>query len=331
MLKTGPLIHGGIMINYRCTAACRHCLYACSPTQKNGCIGGETLVNVCFLLRKFNCPSVHIGGGEPFLDFDSLLATIRELRKTGVAVDYVETNAFWAAESGTGKKLAALRKAGADTLCISIDPFHAEYVPWGLPLHLARLCDETGLGCFLWKEQYVDWLSGLSPDRPYGRDELEAALSPAYVGETAARYGISFGGRAVNIAAEFSRMQPLKTLLENSRPCRNLLSTGHFHVDMAGRFIPPQCTGIALPLQEATEGIPEGKYPAFEGLYSGGPAALYKLAHGRGFEGDDEYPSACILCFFMRKFLAEQDNTAGPPGECPELDAEHYAEALKYY
>ena len=28
-----PLIDGGLMLSYRCTSACRHCLYRCSPTQ----------------------------------------------------------------------------------------------------------------------------------------------------------------------------------------------------------------------------------------------------------------------------------------------------------
>jgi len=102
------------------------------------------------------------------------------------------------------------------------------------------------------------------------------------------------------------------------------LSTGHFHVDMFGYFIPPRCTGIRIPLQEAVEGIPAGKYPAFEALYSGGISALLGLAKQNGFSPAGEgYPSECNLCFHIRHFLSEKG--------FGELDKDHYGEALKYY
>ncbi|MDR1574861.1 MAG: hypothetical protein LBS37_02540 [Treponema sp.] len=61
------------MVNYRCTAACRHCLYACSPTRRAGYLSREVMREICRLLRKGGIGSVHIGGGEPFLDFEESL------------------------------------------------------------------------------------------------------------------------------------------------------------------------------------------------------------------------------------------------------------------
>ena len=66
MITTDKLFHGGIMANYRCTAACRHCLYACSPERTDGYINEATAESVASLLRTAGCYSVHIGGGEPF-------------------------------------------------------------------------------------------------------------------------------------------------------------------------------------------------------------------------------------------------------------------------
>jgi len=328
MLNVKTLQHGGIMVNYKCNAACRHCLYSCSPTRGEGYVDEATAKAICTLLDKGRCGSVHIGGGEPFLDFDGLLMVIRKLKEAGVTLDYIETNAQWAAEASemkeTRRKLECLLAEGADTLCISVDPYHAEYVPYGAPLALAQLCDKTGMNYFLWKREFLHTLSRIDSKKTHSRAEMEKAFSRDYINNTAKLYGIGYGGRALNIEREFGSLLPVESFTGENAPCRNLISTGHFHVDMFGYFIPPRCTGIRIPLSEVVDGIPEGKYPAFEALYSGGVTALFELARRHGFSANTEgYPSKCALCFHLRHFLSDKD--------FPELDRNHYEEALKYY
>ena len=328
MLRTGALIHGGVMVNYQCTAACRHCLYSCSPTRGQGYVSEDSAEKICHLLRKGGCRSVHIGGGEPFLDFSGLIMVIRQLKKAEITLEYIETNAFWAARDagkiGAEGILGALQAEGHVTLCISVDPFHAEYVPFGAPLTLAGLCDKSGVDFFLWKQEFLPLLSRLDAQKAHSRAEIETILSDQYIGSTARRYGIGYGGRAVNIEREFGTLHPMENFTGDKTPCRNLLSTGHFHVDMNGYFIPPRCTGIRIPLQEAIDGIPAGQYPAFEALHSGGISALAELSYREGFAPDKSgYSSKCNLCFHIRRFLAGKNY--------PELDSGHYEEALKYY
>jgi hypothetical protein len=323
MLTPIRLIHGGVMVNYRCNAACRHCLYSCSPTRLAGYMDAETARNISALLVKGRIGSVHIGGGEPFLNFDGLLAVIHELHDAGIRIDYIETNAFWAQDKNAQAMLKTLGKESIHTLCISIDPFHAEYVPYGHPLKLAGLCRENGMDCFLWKESFLSSLTGMDPKKPHKRQEIEQSLSKNYIAETAQLYGISLGGRAVNIEEEYGRLCPIEELLEEN-PCRSLTNTGHFHVDLQGFFIPPKCTGIRLPLAEVVEGLDEETYPAFSALYHQGLAALFALAKRQGFTVRDAgYPSACNICFHIRAFLADKGY--------PELDADHYRESLEYY
>jgi len=335
MLSAGVLIHGGIMVNYQCTAACRHCLYACSPTRGSGYIDEQSAENICSLLRKGSCRSVHIGGGEPFLDIEGLLMMIRKLKQAGIHLEYIETNAHWVTDTANAdsekakEKLKKLLAEGANTLCISIDPFHSEYVPYGAPLALAELCEKTGMEYFLWKQEFLRTLLPLDSREIHSRSEMEIALSRDYLNKTARLYGIGYGGRAVNIEREYGSFFPAENFTTdvsgtNLSACLNLLSTGHFHVDMFGYFIPPHCTGIRIPLLEAVGGIPPGKYPVFEALYSGGVPALYSFAQQNGFLPDKAgYPSKCNLCFHLREFLSEK--------EFPELDRVHYREALKYY
>jgi hypothetical protein len=311
------------MVNYRCNAACRHCLYACSPSQREGYITEDRISFLCRLLVNGNIGSVHIGGGEPFLDFQGLLTVIRSLAKAGIRLDYIETNAFWARDPCCAEYLEALKKEKVEALCISIDPFHAEYVPWAYPIELARACEKQGMGYFLWKQDFIRTLSRLDANARHTRQELESALSPEYVKKTASAYGISLGGRAVNIEEEYSKAQPAESFLD-TEPCKRLLSTGHFHVDMDAYFIPPGCTGRRLPLDELLAGVESSSYPVFEALYIGGIAALFELAGQHGFLPDkDGYVSKCNLCFHIRKYLASRGFS--------ELDEVYYAEAMKYY
>ena len=355
--KISRLTHGGIMVNYQCNAACRHCLYACSPERSGGYIQPKMAEDVCGLLREGGCTSVHIGGGEPFLDINGLIMLLEACRRCGVEVEYIETNAFWAADEDQAVKyLRALAAACEDTraveagsqaagtsssrmerpaLCISLDPFHAEYVPPALPIKLAEICRQEGFGYFIWQDKYRAALSRIdNPRKAHTRAELERQLSYDYVLDTAQTYGLKFGGRAMSIEAEYGTPKPIAEILGVSRdgqfhndtqkkPCRNLLQSGHFHVDLYGRYIPPGCTGIVISLVEAVRGVPQGKYPAFDALVTGGVAALYDLAQGLGFKAEAAYTSSCALCVGIRHWLSGQ-------GGFPELDAEHYGAALTY-
>ena len=320
-----PLKHAGVMPNYECTAACRHCLYACSPSFGGGYMTEPIMDETFGLLREGGCRSVHIGGGEPFIEFDGLLTLLAKAKKFDVFVDYIETNGCWATDEDTiAKHLSAINKAGADTLCISVDPFHAEYVPYAYPLRLAEVCREKGFGYFLWQERFLNMMRDVDADIAHDRVALEKSVGREYILDTANAYGIRMSGRAINIEMEYTARKPIEKVL-NSKPCTGLISTWHFHVDMYNRFIPPGCTGFVLPMEDVVRGIEPGKYPAYEALHSGGVSALYELAKGHGFEPNPEgYTSGCTLCFFIRKFLCENRNFA-------ELCPQHYTQALRYY
>ena len=117
------------MANYRCTAACRHCLYSCSPDRTDGYITEKTANEVCKLLKRSGCYSVHIGGGEPFIDIDGLIKLIKCINKSGIRVEYIETNAYWATNEDRVKEyLEALREAGANTLCFRIRHWLSENI-----------------------------------------------------------------------------------------------------------------------------------------------------------------------------------------------------------
>lgn len=82
-------ISGGLMLSYKCTGACKHCMYSCSPEWDADWISGADLKNYLSQLSATIRPSpygrgnidlnsgLHFTGGEPFLNFDLLLQATR--------------------------------------------------------------------------------------------------------------------------------------------------------------------------------------------------------------------------------------------------------------
>ena len=120
-LKIGRLASGGIITNYFCTSACRHCLYNCGPHWEKRYIGVEVAEKNFRAVKSLGCSSVHIGGGEPLLRPEELGAVLDAARRSGISIDYVETNSSWFKDPESAEAvLSGLRPKGLHTLLVSI-------------------------------------------------------------------------------------------------------------------------------------------------------------------------------------------------------------------
>ena len=310
--------YSGIITNYVCTAACRHCMFASSYTLPKEYISRETAEKLARLLRKSGTYSVHIGGGEPFMNFGALTTLITCLNEQGIGVDYIETNAFWCKdEKFTRDRLMQLRALGVETVMVSVDPFHIEYVPLERPILLCRLLRECGFDYFVWKERYLRMLSKLDRTRTYSHEELKALLGDDYVTETAREYGVGMNGRALRMAEEIYPRRPAEYWL-TSKPCDSIGDAGHCHLDLYGNIVPPGCPGLSAAAEDyLNEDFPVSRYPFFCRLASGGIEALFDYAKEKGFIPDPKgYPTRCSLCFAMRVFLLETAPSADLSPKC---------------
>jgi len=122
---------GGLLLTYKCNAACEFCYYNCSP-QKGGLMPVETCIAAWRSLQTLagDQAKIHLTGGEPFLYWDHLVQILQEGRKQNLGpVDMVETNGFWAKDDHlVADRLHTLIELGVQRLKISVDPFHQEYV-----------------------------------------------------------------------------------------------------------------------------------------------------------------------------------------------------------
>lgn len=298
-------VSSGIITNYNCTASCRHCMFASSPECKKDYITREKAEEVACLLERAGTISVHIGGGEPFMDFDGLCGLIQALSRHGIGIDYIETNGYWAKdEAFARRRLEVLKRLGVYTIMVSVDPYHIEYVPLEMPLKLVSLLREMGFDYFIWQERFLKPLLKLDLTKTHTHEELKKLLGEDYELKTAREYGLGINGRALGFAKS---LYPLKSAEEvaTDESCSSLTRPHHCHIDLYGNAIPSRCTGICAKAEDYLSGnITLEKYPVFSRLISGGVRELLSFAMEKGFVPDkDGYATKCELCFAIREFL----------------------------
>ena len=304
MNARNQLSYVGIMTNYICSAACRHCMYCSSGNIPGEFISEKSCDRIADALASAGVTSLHIGGGEPFLDFDALCLLVKALTERGVGIEYIETNASWCVnDQRTRGYLNTLDSLGARCVMVSVDPFHIEFVPLERPLRLIKLLREMGMEYFVWQERFLRRLMPLDHEHALTHSALKAALGDDYVEKTAREYGLGVNGRAMIIAHELYPSRDPDDLASGA-PC-DLLSSMHCHIDLYENVVPPGCPGIAVDIGDFLRGDIDGEnYPVVSRLIEGGTRALLSYARAKGYDGNGKrYISKCELCYALRAYL----------------------------
>jgi hypothetical protein len=305
-LQIRRLTNGGLITNYYCTSRCRHCLYACSPRWEKRYIGAETAARSFRKIKELGCHSVHIGGGEPFLDPPGLGAVLAAARDAGVGIEYVETNSSWfTGPEEAANLLTALRKQGLAALLISISPFHNEHIPFRRVKGVIAACRAAGVQAFPWVNGFYREIDSFDDGKTHGLEEYAAKFGADYLRRVPGRYWIHPGGRAVGTFAPVLPLEPLESVCKESPGgCRELLDTRHFHLDLFGNYIPGLCAGLAIRLADLGKPLAAADYPLLTTLFHHGVQGLLDYAASRqGFRAAAHYLSKCHLCLEIRSHL----------------------------
>ncbi len=309
----------GIMLTGWCSARCACCYLCCSPDRREEMTVGEALDIWRQLVRAspHGC-RVHLTGGEPFGDWERLIGVCRQAAEMGLGpLQKVETNGFWAADERVMRqRLRDLDRAGMETLGISADPYHQQFVLIERCRLLARVAAEV-LGHHRVQVRWRDWLEG-------GRDTCD--LSPPARKAMFAEYALRGRERLCGRAAEWLAPDlPHKAPEEFAdKPCRNFLLRGrHVHVAPGGMVMPGTCAGILLGRigpdysasrlwQSLTDDL-ESR-PILATLAESGPAGLLERAKALGFAPRPGYAGKCHLCWDIRRFLAGKGHAGSSQG-----------------
>ncbi|AEV70017.1 radical SAM protein [Acetivibrio clariflavus] len=305
MLKIDYLVSGGIITNYKCTSVCKHCCYSSSPNWSDDYMTAAMADEVFSILRSLGCYHVHIGGGEPLLKPDKILDVLDAARKNNIEIEYIETNSSWYRdETSSNAILKELKAYGVNTLLISIDPFHNEYIPFWKVKALIEACSKAGMKVFPWLMEFWDDIDSMDDEKPHSLDEYKQLFGHDYMMQLLKKYGLNLKGRAFKTYKPMMKRQPFEQILNESIPCKLLSGIYHFHIDLYGNFIPQSCPGFSIPLRELAHGADSEKYRIFNTLESVGIRGFVELAEKEyRYKPREEYAGKCDLCYDMRNFL----------------------------
>lgn len=129
----------------KCTAACEHCCFGCSP-KRTGAIGIERILSL--IDEAAAVPSIRVvvfSGGECFLLGDDLDRAVARANAAGYITRCV-TNGYWAhSAKATQQRIERLLDAGLKEINFSTGAFHARYVPVDRIIEGAVASAEAGL------------------------------------------------------------------------------------------------------------------------------------------------------------------------------------------
>jgi hypothetical protein len=313
-------IGGGIVLGYRCTNSCRHCLYACGPYRKDGKPSPKELTKLLDCLVEW-APraNYHIGGGEPFIDVPLLKQAIVEMEERQLSLDYVETNAGWVRDENHARQvLLELGRLGLKGLLVSVSLFHAEQIPFDKTMTLIEAAQRELInGCLIWLPHFINVLSAFDSKKRVDLESLLKKKGDTYAVQMAQSYGLIPAGRAGRFFARHGLRYPAEQVAGRP-PCQHRLwDTSHFHVDGQGRYVPGFCAGLTVPMAELVQGLELSRYPVVQTLLRpDGLSKLLREAIEMGFVPLEGYSAACDLCTHLRLFLYQHRPTPdlGPEG-----------------
>ncbi|MEI6520361.1 MAG: hypothetical protein WCO98_10045 [bacterium] len=307
-----PLKSAGIILSYKCTSRCRHCLYCCSPNWK-GWATPELVDAICSGTLKCGVTprAFHLAGGEAFLNFSLLLESVKIINSYGFSIDYVETNAHWYKDDDSASDmLNQLKEAGLNCLLISASPQHAEYIPVNKTVSLIKLSNKIfgRGGTFIWLPDFLQQLQYLGIQDTISFDEYCTRS-----GQKHAIYAAEYGGQLVPGGRAGYKTQPWLPTYPLSQCMKDnceyeLMHSENGHYDLYGNIIPSSCTGISLgdahDLYKWQKEFSIDEKPVLNILCKSGNVGLLEFAIKEyNYQPEDRYAGACHLCMDIRRHL----------------------------
>ena len=304
--------NGQLMLTYRCSAACRHCLVMAAPEQDAALVTIEDAVRYAEEYHQLG-RNVMIAGGEALLFFDYVLEMCRAINSRGIPVDFIESNGSWcSSDERVTEGLTQLRDAGVEGMYFSVDAYHQEFV------RAERVCRGVRIAIELFGD---DRVAAPRVTDQEARDLEGLARDPERLAAYSRGRRLYLLGRAADELAQFRPVVPLSELAEQD--CGRELDIDALHeiqVDPFGFVRPDVCPGVNLgngldtSLTELVRTQRVRETPLLNALAESGPASLLPLAREHGFCPEAGYADKCTLCFEIRRHLVDRMPAEfGPP------------------
>jgi MoaA/NifB/PqqE/SkfB family radical SAM enzyme len=298
----------GLMLTWRCSAACAFCYYCCGP-NKTGLMTVDTALGAWEGLVRLadDGAKIHLTGGEPFLYFDRLAQIVEQAHRQGLkGLEYIETNASWATDAVEIRdRLRFLDTNGMEKLKISWDAFHAEFIGPDAVLRLKEIAEQV-LGS---NRVLVRWQRYLQT--PVKIRGLETREKNEVYRQALEQDACRFTGRAAFRLAGLMAGRPAESF--SGRNCKSeILGAKGVHIDPAGNVFSGQCGGIVVgnvqetPLDKMWAQFDPARMPFWRTLVEDGPLGFLRQAQAAGYVSLGQYASKCHFCTDLRRFFFDK-------------------------
>jgi len=304
-----PLKTGGLILTYRCSGSCRHCVYHCSQSKSNKWISLERLKQALdSLALEPLLEELHFAGGELGLNMEFTIEAIKTAASRGLPVSYIQTNGFWANDYDKSVKyFKKMKEAGLKKIWISVSPFHLEHIPFAR----TKTCIDAATTVFgrnnlmmRNEKMLIPLFSSLAKNRTYTLEEFCYVVGiNQSIDELTKFYPVTLYGRACTSLKEYCKLSPAIEF-KGQNCAKYLLSENHFHLDPDGNLITGICPGISVAkIEDLHPEITIDQFPVFSTLVEDGPYGLLLWAQTQSrFKWDDSatFVSRCDLCLKIR-------------------------------
>lgn len=319
-------VSGGLILSYRCSGECKHCMYFGTPKWDNVWLGEKDLEIILEELSKNIEPSpygpenvslnygLHITGGEPFLNYDILLKSTQIANEFKIPSLFVETNCFWCKNDKiTKKKLNELKNNGLKGILISVNPFILEHIPFERTERAIKISkDIFGNNVMIYQMYYYYQFKSLHIKEKLS---IEQYLKKVDINDLQRKVELFKMGRAAYQLQNLYEKYP-SSFFYNENCKVELVRNWHNHFDNYRNYVPGYCGGLSWGdirnLNSLNnDGINLEDFPVLKYLILGKMNDLYNYAieNFNYHELTRGYISKCHLCFDIRRTIALDSDT----------------------
>jgi len=251
--------------------------------------------------------SFMIFGGEPMLYPQRAIAIIKKAHQLRIPKIEVITNGVWGKNKEAAEKLATkLKNAGLNSIHLSVDAFHLQYVPLEYPRNAALASLKAGIRNISWNVAIIESLDAIN-EYDIKTAQILQSLQPMGLGVCTVKI-LSVGRAPQNLRQHLERTSPCG-------PCECEPLEGNTMTDPKSICIEPSgsaniCWKLPIgnakniPLRRLVAEYEWQRNPIIRILVQEGPTGLLKLPEACAFQFQEkEYINKCHLCVEVRRTL----------------------------
>jgi len=293
------------LVSYKCTNECKHCALQASPNQGQITIQPEDVRTYLEdITKKYILEEVNFFGGEPLLNFNLLISLIEEAKKFEIQKIGLPTNGYWGKDKQVAKTYTQkLKKVGLNTIGISVDAFHQEFIPLGDVKQAISAAYGAGIEIIYLVAQT---LGPEDQNNPFNEQTkiITDTLSKEFDFCQVIKNPLQVKGRAIENLKNYYTMNTIP-----EEKCLFFRSP-MFMIDPNGWVFHQTCQGICIgntkknSLSEIISGFKYRKHPIIGKVVAkGGVKNILDMAVEKGYKPLEGYADKCHLCFSARNFL----------------------------